>query len=126
MEIVKLAVIILITVILVSSLPTFNKEITMLITVSCCIVVMLYTTKEIVPAIKYVQAVAQKISFNGLDIVFKAVGVGFITQFVADIATDCGNKALSNQMIFIGRIAILILAMPVFLQIFEIIEGLLI
>lgn len=124
MEIVKISIIILITVILVSSLPTFSKEISILLTISCCIVVLLYTLKEIVPAIQYVQSVANLISFNGLGIVFKAIGVGFVTQFVSDIAIDCNNKALSNQMVFIGRVAILLLAMPVFLQVFEVIERL--
>lgn len=124
MEFVKIAAVILITVILVSSLPTFSKEISILITISCCIVVLLYTVKEAIPAIKYIQSVANLISFKGLDIVLKAVGIGFVTQFVSDIAIDCNNKALSNQMVFIGRVAILILAMPVFLQVFEIIERL--
>ncbi|MEG0019172.1 MAG: stage III sporulation AC/AD family protein [Oscillospiraceae bacterium] len=124
MEFVRIAGVVLITVILVSSLPTFSKEISILLTVSCCIVVLLYTLKEAIPAMEYVKSVAELISFNGLDIVFKALGVGFITQFVSDIAVDCNNKALSNQMIFIGRVAILILAMPVFLQVFEIIERL--
>lgn len=124
MEFVRIAGVILITTILVSSLPTFSKEISILITISCCTVVLLYTIKEVVPAMQYVKSVAALISFNGLDTVLKALGVGFITQFVSDIAVDCNNKALSNQMIFIGRIAILILAMPIFLQVFEIIEHL--
>ena len=124
MEFIKIALVILITVILVSCIPTYSKEISLFITISCCIVVLLYTLEVVIPAVEYVKNMAQKVSFEGIDVVVKAIGVGFITQFVADIAVDSGNKTLSNQMILAGRISVLILSMPVFYQIFEIIERL--
>ena len=124
MDIVKIAGIILIVVTLVNTLPTFSKEITSLITISCCIVVLLYIVKTVTPAIETIKTVAQQVAFNGLEIVFKSIGTGLITQFVADIATDSGNKALANQMVFVGKIAIIVLAMPVFLQVLELIGQL--
>ena len=42
MEIIKIGLLVLFTVILVNGLPTFSKEISMLITISSCIVVLLY------------------------------------------------------------------------------------
>ena len=86
--------------------------------------VLLYIVKAVVPAVDYIKNIAQRISFDGIDVVMKAIGVGFITQFVADIAVDSGNKSLSNQMIFAGRISVIILSMPVFYQMFEIIGRL--
>lgn len=124
MEIIKLSVFVLIVVIVINSIPTFSREISILLTFSCCIVVLLYTTKEIIPAVEYIKNIAETIAFEGIDVVLKAVGVGFITQFVSDIAADSGNKTLANQMIFAGRVCILLLAMPVFLQVFEIIGQL--
>ena len=126
MEIIKLAGVILITVIFINTLPTFNKYVSALIAISCSVIILLYTTKAIIPAVESIQAIASQVSFNGLDIIFKAIGTGLITQFVADIAEDNDNKALSNQMIFVGRVAILILAMPVFLQVLELIGQLVI
>ena len=124
MEIIKIAVLILIVITTINTIPTFNKEISVLISIAGCIVILLYITKEVIPAIEYIKNIAETIAFSDMDIILKAVGVGFITQFVSDMALDCGNKALANQMIFAGRITILLLAMPVFLQIFEIIQQL--
>ena len=53
------------------------------------------------------------------------MGISVITQFVADIASDSGNKALANQMILTGKVSVMILAMPVFVQIMNIIGKLL-
>lgn len=124
MEIIKIAMIVLVTVIIVNSIPTFNREITILITFSGCIVVLLYIVNIVVPAVEYVKDTVTKMSFDGMDIVTKAVGIGFITQFVSDISLDFGNKTLSNQMIFAGRVCILILTMPFFYKLFEIIHRL--
>jgi len=125
MEIIKIGTVILVTVVIVNCLPTFNKEISTLISFSCCIVILLYIINMVIPAVEQIRNISEKISFDGIDVVMKAVGVGFVTQFVSDIVTDSGNKALSNQMIFAGRICVLMMAVPVFLQVFRIIEKLL-
>lgn len=124
MEIIKISILVIIAVVLVNSLPTYSREISIITTFSCCIVVLLYISKAVIPAVDYIKNIIQTVSFENYDIVFKAVGIGFVTQFVSDIAADLNNKALANQMIFAGRVCIILLAMPVFLQIFEIIERL--
>ena len=124
MEIFKLAAIILTAVIVVGALPTFSKEISLIITLSCCTVILLYMLKMIVPVVEYVRELTRNIYFDRFDVVLKAVGVGLITQFVSDTAIDCGNRSLANQMIFAGRICVLMLAIPVFVQVLGIIERL--
>ena len=124
MEIFKLAAIILTAVIVVGALPTFSKEISLIITLSCCTVILLYMLKMIVPVVEYVRDLTRNIYFDRFDVVLKAVGVGLITQFVSDTAIDCGNRSLANQMIFAGRICVLMLAIPVFVQVLGIIERL--
>ena len=124
MDIIKIAVLVLVTVVMVNSIPTFSREITILITFSGCIVVLLYTINTVFTAIEHIKEISSKMSFDGIDIVIKAVGIGFVTQFVADISLDFGNKTLSNQMIFAGRTCILILMMPYFLKLLEIIQRL--
>ena len=124
MEILKLGALILTVLIISGGIPVLSKEITVLMTFSCCIVILLYTFNGIVPAVNYIKDMAENISFNRLDIVIKAVGVGFVTQTVSDMAIDFNNKTLANQMVFAGRVCILILAMPVFIDVFKIIEKL--
>ena len=60
--------------------------------------------------------------FEDISIVFKAMGISLLTGFVNDIATDSGNKALANQIVFAGKIAIVALALPIFIQVMELIK----
>ena len=124
MEILKLGALILVVLIVSGAIPVLSKEIALFMTFSCCIVVLLYIFNNIVPSVNYIKDIAENISFNRLDIIIKAVGIGFVTQTVSDLALDFNNKTLSNQMVFAGRVCILILAMPVFLDVFKIIEKL--
>jgi len=124
MEIIKIGILIIIVIVLSNGIPTYSKEITALITVSCCTVVLLYISDFIVSSVNYIKNIAEKISFVGFDAVMKAVGVGLITQFVSDMAIDSNNKSLANQMIFAGRISIFVLAMPLFMEVLKIIERL--
>ena len=124
MEILKLGALILVVLIVSGAIPVLSKEIALFMTFSCCIVVLLYIFNNIVPSVNYIKDIAENISFNRLDIILKAVGIGFVTQTVSDMALDFNNKTLSNQMVFAGRVCILILAMPVFLDVFKIIEKL--
>ena len=124
MEIVKICILVLIVVVMTGSLPAFSREISLLITFCCCIVVSLYILKQVLPMVDYLKSMAQNIAFDGVDIVFKAVGIGFITQFVSDTATDCGNRTLANLMVFAGRFFIIMSSATLFVRIFEIIEYL--
>ena len=124
MEIIKIAALIIIAVILSNGIPLLSKEITVFVTFSCCTVIILYTLKMIIPAVEYIKNIAHSISFEGFDVILKAVGIGLTTQLVYDTAVDCGNKTLANQMVMAGRVSILVIAIPLFEEIFKIIEQL--
>ena len=58
----------------------------------------------------------QELSSIKLDIItpiLKVIGVGYITEFASDLAEDSGNKSVANKIIFGGKIAICLLALPV-------------
>lgn len=121
MEIIKISIIILIAVILINTLPLYDKNISSMITISTCVIVMVYVVHIIRPAFDTIKSIINNETNIDFVLIFKCMGISLITQFVADIASDSGNKALANQMIFVGKLAIVILAMPIFVKVLEII-----
>ena len=120
MDIIKIALIILIGIITISCLPVWEKSVISVISISAALIVLWFIVRTISPIINEIKTVFDSWISTDLSVVFKAMGISLITQFVADIAVDNGNKTLANQMIFAGKIAIVVLAMPVFLQVLEI------
>ena len=124
MEILKISALILISVILISSLPVYNKNISALISLSVSVIVVLYIISFTENVLLTVRHVTEKYISSDFTVIYKAMGISLLTQFVSDTAVDNGNKALSNQMLFAGKAAIAVLAMPLFMQVLEIIKRL--
>lgn len=125
MDILKIAAVILICAILFSSLPTFDKSISSLITLSASVVILLYVINSTKDYIGEIKSVIDSFGTGEFSLVFKIMGISLVTQFVSDIARDSGNKSLANQMVFAGKAAIIVLALPVFTRALEVIGKLL-
>lgn len=125
MEILKIAGIIIVTVILISSIPFYDKNIRNIIMIFSCIAISLYIINSFRNDFIQVKSFIETIGFGDYSILYKAMGIALVTEIVRDIAADSGNKSLSNQMIFAGKAAILLIALPVYMQVLEILTEIL-
>ena len=57
--------------------------------------------------------------------ILKVLGVGYLTEFSADIAEDAGNKSISSKILFGGKIAICVIALPIIINVLKVILSLL-
>lgn len=46
-------------------------------------------------------------------ILLKIVGIGYLTEFGANICSDSGNSAIASKILLAGKLAIFILAIPI-------------
>lgn len=53
----------------------------------------------------------------------KALGVGYITSFIADICRDCGQTSLAAKAEFAGKTAIFLISVPLLMSVLEIAVG---
>ncbi|MBR4035952.1 MAG: stage III sporulation AC/AD family protein [Oscillospiraceae bacterium] len=126
MDFIKIALIIFFSIILINTIPAYDKPVKTVIAIMATVIVILYIINWASPIIYSIRTVFQNNIDIDYEIIFKSMGISLITQFVADIAIDNGNKALANQMIFAGKAAIIALALPLFTQVLEIIGQLII
>ena len=59
-----------------------------------------------------------------LTVLFKALGICYLTQFACDMCKDSGEAALATQAELAGKIALLILALPLFNSLADIVINL--
>lgn len=60
-----------------------------------------------------------------VGIVFKVVSIGYIVEFGAGVVEDMGLKSLSDKLVFMGKIIIIGVSLPVFCSVAEVVSGLL-
>lgn len=64
------------------------------------------------------------IDINIFSCVLKVIGVGYLVEFAGGICAEAGVKLVAEKILFAGKILILILCMPVFKNLLEIIVQL--
>lgn len=68
------------------------------------------------------------VSVSGTDsekykILFRCFGICLITKIASETCKDCGQESVSSKIDFAGKAVILFSALPLFSEIFEIIEN---
>ena len=56
--------------------------------------------------------------------IMKVLGVGYITEFTANLAEDGGNKSVASKIVLGGKVAICTLALPILKQLINAIISL--
>lgn len=59
-----------------------------------------------------------------LTVLFKALGICYITQFACDICKDSGENALAAQAELAGKISLMLIALPLFESLADIVARL--
>ncbi len=102
-----------------------NAEYALLVSVAAgvCIAVLLF--KNLAAAI---QTINQKLEGYGVQseyfkIALKAVGIGYVTSFIADVCRDSGQTSLAQKAIFAGKCAIFIMSVPLMISILDTAVG---
>ena len=113
--IIKVIIIAFVSIFLSSSLKKFNPEFSNLINVTGGVIIFLICIDEIAKIIDYFNEIYNLINIDNVffKLIFKIIGVGYITEFTADIAEDFGNKTISSRVILGGKIVICGMALPV-------------
>lgn len=104
-----------------------HKEYTFLIAIATTCFVLFMTMKYVSPVIESAKLVFSTagISTDYLKIIFKAIGICYVTQLGSDYCKDAGESAFATQLELAGKLAILITSLPLFSALLEIIEKLL-
>lgn len=102
-------------------------EYAMALSLTAGIVVLIAVMQALKPVLGEISdlTTAGGISPENTAVVLKVMGVGFITQLAADSCRDAGESAIASKVELAGRVSILILALPVFGQVLQIVSGLL-
>lgn len=119
MSILSIAGIAVVAAALCAMLRRYNAEYAVLTGVGAGILITVQILLSVEPAVASIMALLSSVQGGYLLVVLKALGVCLLAQFSADACLDAGEKALASRVEFAGRIAVVILALPLFEEIAE-------
>lgn len=59
-------------------------------------------------------------------VLLKIVGIGYLTEFGANICSDSGNSAVASKILLAGKLSIFVLSIPIIKSLIEILAGMMI
>lgn len=127
MEIFKIAAIALITAFCVLVLREVKSELAPIVALAGGVVVLLSVINYFSDVFSVISSVAKKagLAASVVTLLFKVIAIGYITEFSSSIMDDMGLSSLSDKVTLAGKLIIVAVSLPVVVQLFNFIAGLL-
>ncbi len=127
MDIFKIIGVGIITAITALIVRQIKPEVSVIITISGGIIMLLMMVQSLTSIFSAFNSIVEKSGLtSGLfTTILKIIGVGYITEFSANLCADSGASSIADKILLAGKIIILVLALPIVTNIIDIISGLL-
>ena len=123
----KAAAIVILTIILGLTLDKTQKDISIVLTVTACGVVMMIAMQYLSEVIRFIRDLCDKCGDQNLlvDMLLKISGVALVTELTGMISADAGKTSLGTAIQILGTSVILSLSIPIFESFLVIIQEIL-
>ena len=127
MDIFRLIGVGLITAIAVLIVKQAKPEIAIVVGMAGGIIMILMLVEAFTSIISSFTTILSKsgLSKGVFFVVLRIIGVGYLTEFSANLCIDAGSNSIADKILLGGKIIILVISMPIIMNIIEIITGLL-
>lgn len=123
MEITKVLIVGIIGAIIATLLRSEKPEIAIQFSLACGILIFLFMLSKLTTVIEAMQLLALKINIDVvyINIIFKIIGIAYLTSFGVEICNDAGQSSIGSKIEFAGKIFIIILAIPILMAVMDMI-----
>lgn len=123
MEIGQIVVIGLVSVILGLILSKQNPEWSMYIRIAAGIIIFVVIIERLGIVLDVVKRMSEKIDIDiiYIEIVFKVLGIAYISEFGAQLCKDAGESSIASKIEFAGKVLIITVSAPIMLALMDII-----
>jgi stage III sporulation protein AD len=127
LDIFKILAIALITCVATLIVKQVKPDFASLVTLAGGIIILLMLIDYINQIFQVLNYIVEKTNLSpGLfGIVLKIIGIGYLTEFTANICSDSDSTSLANKVLLAGKIIILVMALPILTNIIDIIIDIL-
>lgn len=111
----KIIILALITIILSLIIKQKSPEFSLIINVCGGILILFICFDYLSEIISFYSGLSANINIdsNIIKLALKIISVGFLTEFISDLASDFGNNTIASKVIFGGKIVICLITLPI-------------
>ena len=126
--IIKATAIVLIALMLYLTLTKFEKDFSLLLTITVCCMVSISAMEYLSPVIRFFETLQDMASLDPelVKIILKSIGISLLSEMACMICVDSGNSALGKSLQLLATAVILWISIPLFTSLIELIENILV
>ena len=101
-----------------------GKEMTVMLTIGVCCMVLVAAIAFLKPVLEFMHQLESlgKLNSQMVQILFKVVGIGMVSEIAGMICSDAGNSSMGKALQLLSNAVILWLSIPVFQTLLELIQ----
>ncbi|MCH5350335.1 MAG: hypothetical protein J1F39_00005 [Clostridiales bacterium] len=127
MEIFRIVAVALITAFCVMILRDVKSELALIVGLAGGVIVVLSVVNYFSDIFGVISNIAKRagLATSVVSLLFKIIAVGYITEFSASLIEDAGLSSLADRVTLAGKLIIVASSIPVVVELFEFIAGML-
>lgn len=127
MDFFSIAGLAVVTAALALVLKQYKPEYGMLAALAGVLIILFIVINQISEIFTYAEDTlsGMSISTSGFKILFKALGISYVSQLASDICKDSGETALASKIELAGKVSVIIIALPLLKVFIELIQRIL-
>ncbi|MEG2842012.1 MAG: stage III sporulation AC/AD family protein [Ruthenibacterium sp.] len=125
MEILQIAGFVLAALTVLSILKQYNPSYLVPASIASCAVLLFAILRALGPLLYFVESLSGYAQWTDIGCVLKAVVIALLTQGVQELCREAGQFALAGRVELAGKLCILLVAMPLFVALSDILLELL-
>jgi len=128
MEVLAVVGIGLVAAMLTLLLRQHRPEFAMLVSLAAGVVILLMVCRDLLPVVDQIRTMMQSVSMpqEYTAVLFKALGICFLTQVACDTCKDAGEGAIAAKVEMAGKVLVLAVSLPLFQQVLSIVYSLMV
>lgn len=127
MDILQIVGIGMVTAIATLLLKQIKPEYAIIVSMCGTILLLMLTVDYLTQVIGVFNTIVQKtgLSSNLFSIIIKIIGIGYLTEFTANLCQDSGIGGVGDKVLLAGKLLIFVMSLPIIYNILDIIMELL-
>ena len=120
-EIIKVVAFAFIALFIVLIFKDKREDISLMVSIVVGALIFLFMFSKLTTVINLLEQLALKanIDYIYLSIIFKILGIAYLSSFCSEICKDAGQGNIASKVEFSGKILILVLAMPILMGVLQ-------
>lgn len=125
MEIIKIIGVGFITALTAIMLKSSKPELSFAVTVAGVIIILIFVFDMVKDSLSVFEEIKNMSGISDVLIrqLLKIIGIGYLTEFSAGILSDFGSKSVADKIVFGGKMAIFVLALPIIKNLMQLVVS---